>query len=106
MNSYQLQSMATREPIKGFVGRFVHSDNMTMAFWNIRAGSAAATHQHPHEQVFCLLEGEFELTVDEKSAVYAPGAVVVIPPSVPHSARAITNSRVLDIFHPVREDLR
>ena len=106
MNEFQLSLVPEREPMPGFHGRFVHSDNMTLAFWRIEAGAAAPVHQHPHEQVFHLLEGRFELTVDGRTNIYEPGAVVTIPSNVPHAARALTESRVLDIFCPVREDLR
>lgn len=106
MNTYHLDKMAEREAIPGFYGRFIHGDNMTLAFWRIEAGASAPTHQHPHEQVFHLLEGRLELTVDGEAVVYEPGAVVVIPSNVAHAARAVTTSRVLDIFHPVRDDMR
>jgi len=106
MDAYQLEKMAEREVMPGFHGRFVHGDKMTLAFWQIDAGASAPTHQHPHEQVFHLFEGRLELTVAGAAVVYEPGAVVVIPSNVPHAARAITSSRVLDIFHPVREDMR
>jgi quercetin dioxygenase-like cupin family protein len=106
MKAIHLDKVEEREPIPGFHGRFVHGDNMTLAFWRIENGASAPTHQHPHEQVFHLLEGRFELTVENESTIYEPGAIVVIPSNLPHSARALSESRVLDIFHPVREDMR
>jgi len=30
----------------------------------------------------------------------------VIPGGVPHAGKSITESRVIDVFHPVREDYR
>ena len=40
-----------REVIPGFVGRFLHSDTMTFALWEIAAGARLPEHAHPHEQV-------------------------------------------------------
>ena len=40
-----------REVIPGFVGRFLHSDSMTFALWEIAAGSTLPEHAHLHEQV-------------------------------------------------------
>jgi quercetin dioxygenase-like cupin family protein len=51
-------------------------------------------------------EGEFELTVDGETEVLRPGVVAVIPSDAEHSGRALTDCRVIDIFHPVREDYR
>ena len=106
MSFIQLQELKSREVIPGFTGRFVHSENMTVAFWTVKAGAVAPVHTHPHEQVFMAMEGTFELTIDGQSREYRPGSVAVIPSNVPHSARAVTDCQVIDIFHPVREDLR
>jgi quercetin dioxygenase-like cupin family protein len=35
-----------------------------------------------------------------------PGQAFVIPPDVPHSGRAHSACRVLDVFAPVRDDYR
>ena len=48
----------------------------------------------------------FELTVGAKTRVLEAGDVWVIPGDVAHSGKALTACRVLDVFHPVREDYR
>ncbi len=101
-----LEDVEVREPVPGFRVRFVHSATMTFAYWDIDAGAELPLHSHPHEQVAHALEGEFELTVDGEAVLVRPGVVVVIPSDVPHSGRAITDCRLLDVFHPVREDYR
>ena len=106
MERYRLDAIEEQELMPGFHGRFVHSDRMTLAFWQVDPDSPAPEHSHPHEQVFHLLEGTMELTVDGQAETYEPGAVVVIPSNVPHSARSVTGCRVLDVFAPVREDIR
>ena len=53
-----------------------------------------------------LLEGEFELTVGGEARSLRVGTVATISPDTPHSGKAITAARILDVFHPVREDLR
>ncbi len=101
-----LSQTPEREPVDGFKVRLVHTDNMTIAYWAIRAGASLPAHHHPHEQVANVLEGEFELTVGDESGIMTPGDVAVIPPDVPHAGRAVTDCRILDVFHPVREDYR
>jgi quercetin dioxygenase-like cupin family protein len=44
--------------------------------------------------------------VGGEARVTSPGAVAIIPPHVPHSGRAITDCRVIDVFYPTRDDYR
>ncbi|NIM92516.1 MAG: cupin domain-containing protein [Anaerolineales bacterium] len=101
-----LDEINQKELIPGFHGQFVHSESMTLAIWNIDEGSTAPEHSHPHEQISMVIEGQFELTVEEKSKILHPGVVATIPSNVLHAGRALTQCVLLDIFHPVREDLR
>lgn len=102
----ELQQIASQELIPGFEVRFIHSDSMTFAHWIVKAGAVLPEHSHEHEQVAHVLEGEFELTIDGESQVLGPGVVGVIPSHAVHSGRAITDCRIMDVFHPVREDYR
>lgn len=95
-----------KDLVPGFDVRFVHTENMTFAFWDIKAGSLLPEHSHPHEQVANVLEGEFELTIDGEAQCVTPGMVAVIPGNAVHSGRAITDCKVVDVFCPVREDYR
>ena len=97
----------TLKPILPGVGvKFVHSDNMTIAYWEFEPETELPLHDHPHEQVVNLISGEFELTVDGEPLMLVPGKVVVIPGGVPHSGRSISACRIIDVFYPVREDYR
>ena len=98
---WQLES---REIVPGFHGRFIHTDSMTMAYWEIRQDSSLPEHSHHHEQVVNMLEGEFELTVDGSKMQMHPGDTVVLKSELPHAGRAITRCRVIDMFHPCREE--
>jgi len=99
-----LSTIPEKEIIPGYRVRFVHCDSMTMAYWSIDTGAALPEHSHPHEQVATLTEGEYELSVGDKTKVLRPGDVAVIPPNVPHSGRALSDCCMIDAFHPVRED--
>ncbi|UCH98524.1 MAG: cupin domain-containing protein [Candidatus Aminicenantes bacterium] len=101
-----LADIEEKELIPGFHVRFVHSENMTFAYWNIDAGSALPEHSHPHEQVFNITEGELELIIDGEAQIMKPGQAAVIPGNVPHSGKAITDCKVIDVFYPVREDYK
>ena len=106
MGFVSLETIKEKELVPGFLGRFVHTDNVTLAYWNIKKGAILPQHQHKHEQVTSVLEGEFELTIDSTTQVLNPGMLAVIPGNVNHSGIALTECRILDVFYPVREEYR
>jgi len=99
-----LSTIESREIIPGYFVKFIHSDSMTIAHWEIKAGNAMPDHSHHHEQVVNLIQGEFQLILNNEVKTLTPGMVVVIPPDVPHAGKAITDCSIIDVFHPVRED--
>jgi quercetin dioxygenase-like cupin family protein len=101
-----LDELRNVEPFPGFMAKFLHSENMSVASWQITAGSPFPEHSHPHEQIMIVSEGEFELTVAGDVAVLRPGIVAVIPSDAKHSGQALTDCKVIDVFYPVREDYR
>ena len=106
MNKIDLNNTDEKEIVPGYFARFVHSENMTIAYWNIKAGSSLSAHSHPHEQISSIIKGEFELTVDGTRHLLKPNNVFVIPSGIPHSGKAITDCKIIDTFYPVREDYR
>lgn len=101
-----ISTIEPKELIPGFKGRFVHSENATIVFWDIAAGSVLPLHSHFHEQVTHVLEGRFELSIDGDTRVYENGLVAIIPGHVPHEGRALTDCKIIDVFCPVREEYR
>lgn len=106
MHFKELENLAAREILPGFFGKFIHTENMTLAFWEIKSGSQLPEHSHKHEQVANLTEGKFELTIDGKTKILEPGQIAVIPSNSIHSGKALTDCKILDIFSPVRVDYK
>ena len=99
-----LNHIDSKEIIPGYRAVFVHSDNVTLAYWTIERGAEMPEHHHPHEQVANVIEGAFELTMEGETKRLQPGTVAVIPSNAVHSGTAITDCRILDVFYPIRED--
>ena len=97
-------TLPVREIFPGYRARFVHSARTSESWLDIDAGAVAPEHHHPHEQIVNVLQGTLELTVAGVVHVLTAGTTFVIPPGVPHAARALTPCSVLDIFAPTRED--
>ena len=94
----KLDTLSQTEVKEGFKARFVHTENLTLGYWDVIEGAILPMHSHFHEQVTQVLEGKFELTVGEKTLVYEVGQIVVIPPNVPHGGKALTDCKLFDIF--------
>ena len=101
-----ISTLKQHEIIKGYKAKFIHTENNTLAFWEIEKGAVMPVHAHIHEQSTLVMEGEFKLTIGEKSEIYKDGLVVVIPPNVAHGGVALTDCKLFDIFSPVREDYK
>ena len=101
-----LTDLEVKEPFPGFQGYIVHTDNMTLAHWTIKGGASLDEHAHEHEQVVNMIDGRFELTMGGQSKILEPGITAVIPSNVPHTGRAVTDCKIIDVFYPVREDYR
>jgi quercetin dioxygenase-like cupin family protein len=100
-----LDSQPKKEPFPGVTINTAWGECLMLSFVHFeRAGAEVPTHQHPHEQMGVGLSGEFELTIGGETRVIRQGDAYLIPGGVPHSARSLSESRALDVFHPIRDD--
>lgn len=106
MAFHHVAELTERKLLPGFVAKFIHAERMTLGFWTIQAGNQLPRHAHPHEQISYLVDGQFEFMLGDETRLLEAGSVVVIPPNVAHSGRALTDCQVIDLFSPVREDYR
>lgn len=101
-----LSEIEAKEIQPGLHGKMVHGKQLTWAFWEVEKGAGVPEHQHPHEQIMHVVEGEFEFTLNGKTKVYRNGDIVVIPSNVPHAGTALTPCKLMDVFSPAREDYK
>jgi len=106
MPFFLVDTLPVRDLFPGLRAQLIHTDRVTHSWVTVDEGAVFPDHQHPHEQIVTVLEGELELVVEGTAHRLKPGSVFVIPPDVRHSGRGITRCRVLDAFAPVREDYR
>ena len=95
-----------KEIAPGFHCKLIHTENNTINFLEVKAGSNLPLHKHPHEQSSFVLAGQFEMTVNGETKVLTANDYVVIPGGIEHGGRAITDCKLIDVFSPVREDYR
>ena len=85
----------------------VRTDGSLVVFnWIKPVPSAPPHHDHPFDQLALILEGTLEFDLAGESYVVAPGELLYIPAGVPHTARVLGDTTVLnvDIFAPPRAD--
>lgn len=92
------------ERLPGWRGRYFHSDNMTFAHYEFERGSTIHEHFHPQEEVYEVIEGELELTIDGAAQIARPGMVAIVPANVRHSVKALTHGWAIIVDHPRRRE--
>jgi quercetin dioxygenase-like cupin family protein len=95
-------SLRVIERLPGWHGRYFHSPSMTFAHYDFVQGSSIHEHFHPQEEVYEVVEGQLEITIDGVTEVARPGMVAIVPSDVPHSVKALTDGRAIIVDYPVR----
>src|SRR5882757_9402757 len=92
------------ERLPGWYGRYFHSSEMTFAHYDFKRGASIHEHFHPEEEVYEVIEGELEVTVDGVTQIVRAGLVAIVPANVRHSVKALTDGRAIIVDHPARPD--
>jgi len=78
---------------------------MTFAHYDFKRGSTTHERFHPQEEVYEVIEGELEVTIEGVAQIAQPGVVAVVPSNVRHSVKALTDGRVIIVDHPYRPEI-
>jgi quercetin dioxygenase-like cupin family protein len=97
-------SLDAIERLPGWFGRYFHSPSMTFAHYDFRRGSSIHEHFHPQEEVWQVIEGELEVTIEGVSQIARAGWVAIVPSNVRHSVKALTDGRAIIVDYPLRPD--
>jgi quercetin dioxygenase-like cupin family protein len=83
-------SLRVIERLPGWRGRYFHSPSMTFAHYDFVRGASIHEHFHPQEEVYEVIEGELEVTIDGVAQIARAGLVAIVPSGVRHSIKALT----------------
>jgi quercetin dioxygenase-like cupin family protein len=92
------------ERLPGWYGRYFHSPSMTFAHYEFKCGSSIHEHFHPQEEVYEVIEGELEVTIDGVAQIACAGLVAIVPGNVLHSVKALTDGRAIIVDYPRRPE--
>jgi quercetin dioxygenase-like cupin family protein len=91
------------ERLPGWCGRYFHSPSMTFAHHDFKRGASIHEHFHPEEEVYEVIEGELEMTIDGVTQIARPGLVAIVPGNARHSVKAQSDGRTIIVDYPLRE---
>jgi quercetin dioxygenase-like cupin family protein len=97
-------SLPVIERLPGWHGRYFHSEHMTFAHYDFVRGASIHEHLHPEEEVYEVVEGELEITIDGEARIAKAGLVAIVPANVRHSVKALTDGSVIIVDYPARRD--
>lgn len=106
---HRWDDLLTDNPIPLISRKRVVGTHVMVSMVNLAKGCHVATHSHENEQFAYVVSGRTlfglgaEGSPERREVVVSGGEVLVLPPNVPHSADALEDTLILDIFSPVSE---
>ena len=101
-----IKNITPKELAAGIIGYYAHGDKTTFGLVELKKRSSVPLHHHINEQITYMIEGQLDMVIGGEACSLTDGMYHVIHSNVPHSAVAITDCKVIDVFGPVREDYK
>ena len=104
---YRWEDMEKDFPMELIERRRIIGENFMVSDVFLHKGFTVPSHQHDNEQMALVLTGKVKFGVGEgddyREETLVGGEVLHLPSNVAHSALALEDSRIFDIFSPVSE---
>jgi quercetin dioxygenase-like cupin family protein len=100
-----VSNLSIKEPREGWKGRFFHSQNMTFAYYTVKAGAWIHEHAHPNDEVWNIIDGQVEITIAGKTHIASAGCAAIIPPDTAHSVKVLTDLQAIVVDYPRRSSI-
>lgn len=85
-----------------------YTDNLMVTVIDFADGPSTQPdppHQHPHQQVTYVAEGEVLFFISGEPHHLKPGDLITVPSNAPHSIQLLSDHvRLVNSFTPIRED--
>lgn len=94
-------------PFDGVKMCATEAEKMTLSVVDMEPNSVIPEHSHPHEQVGYMVSGSAEFVIAGNAYSVRAGQMWRLPGGTPHKVIAGPEPvRAVDVFYPVREDMR
>jgi quercetin dioxygenase-like cupin family protein len=105
VNFYKIKDLKPKEVINGSTIKAVANEHSMFTYFEFGTNPVMPKHKHPHEQICLVMQGSVKMTVGEQVKTLKVMEGVVIPPNLEHEAIALeSNTKVLDVWYPLRKD--
>ena len=82
-----------------------YSRNLMTVELHFEKGAVGAPHSHPHEQIGYIISGKLVYQEDgQADKILETGDTYYVAPNVVHGVHILEDTKLLDIFTPMRED--
>ncbi len=106
---YRWSDLPTDRPMPLLERRRIIGEGMMISQVLLEKGCMVPSHAHENEQFACVIRGRIrfglgvEGSPEHQRMVLTGGEVLHLPSNVPHSAEALDETLILDLFSPPSE---
>lgn len=100
-------NLPQKELANGVTAGVAWGENLMLSFVKLNPNTTVPLHKHPHEQMGLVLSGKLKHIIANESRLLKEGDAYLVPSGVEHGAENLeSETRVLDIFSPPRDDYK
>ena len=104
MAFYSADKVPSQQVSDKVTRRLVSGEKVMLAIHEVAGGAVVDPHHHESEQILYVLSGTTRFRLGEEEREMAPGDFVVVSSNAEHSAQALADARVLEVFSPIRKE--
>lgn len=103
---FRWEHLPTDSPMPLLQRKRVIGEKMMLSEVRLTKGCVVPTHAHENEQISCILSGALKFGLgaegspERREMIVRAGETLLLPSHVPHSAEALEDTLVLDLFSP------
>ena len=107
---YRWDDLPQDHPMPAIARRRIVGEQAMIFELRLDAGCTVPTHAHDNEQFAYVVSGKMRFGIgavdspDHHEVTLTAGEVLHLPSNLPHSAFAVVDSLVLDVFSPTSEE--
>jgi quercetin dioxygenase-like cupin family protein len=106
---YRWNDLPKDVPMANLDRRRIIGERIMLSQVFLQKGCHVPTHAHANEQFACIMSGELRFGIGEEGSPerheirVKAGEILHLPSNVPHSADALVDTLVIDLFSPPSE---